>query len=122
MSGGRTNKIQFARFRAAAEHWIEVFGLFDWDLEFLHEKLENKYASVHYDYATRKASLVLSTSFGKWPITEERIQDSALHEVLHLLLADLSGFAEAAAAERRVTEAEHIIINRIKAALNRAHG
>lgn len=108
----KTTAAHFKVFCDESDRWIRELGLFDWSVAYRHENLKDKYSAIQYQFSARKARISLSTTFDE-PVTVEKLKDSALHEVLHLVLADLVAYAEAAASKLRIEEAEHAALYRI---------
>lgn len=103
-----------------AEHvkkWLERFGMVDWDLSVSwgpDDEVGKDSAACYYDIDARHAKITLnrdpSASF------KNELEVLALHEVLHLVLADLSEFASEYAPKNMAKDAttkEHAIIQRL---------
>jgi hypothetical protein len=92
-----------AEFRAECLKWQTKFGLTDWTLQFKTEDGSGKHdeAEVDYDCETRHATITyyLGVTDSLHP------KDTALHEVLHLLFADM---LLAAVNSRRGDEADSV--------------
>jgi hypothetical protein len=85
----KTTKKDFELFQKRSIAWQKELGLASWKLVFSHKPLKEKYAECSYRVKGRIARIVLATSWPDRPINETTINQVALHEVLHLLLARL---------------------------------
>jgi len=105
----KTTKAQFKEFQERCLYWQNRFGLGDWELSFNHKKLDNAYAQVFRDFSSMEATVEFST------ITDNNldINKSACHEILHLVLGDLTARANAYYSESIIKEEEHGTINRL---------
>jgi hypothetical protein len=110
---GKKKKVpdnRLAEFESFCREWMGLFGLGDWTATF--EWMGNRAhrAEVTYNILSRQA--VFGLSRAKVPSRELRM--SALHEVMHVLFADLSGMAEGACNAEVVLREEHRIISRVE--------
>lgn len=113
----KTTAAHFEVFRRECLRWHSMLGLTDWQVTFTHKPVKDRLARCVYYFRSRRANVILSTRWDGEPVTAESLSRIALHEVLHLALADLVAFANAAVAESRVDEAEHAAIQRLCAAM-----
>lgn len=114
-SAGPTSE-QFAEFKEQVRHWIGVLGLSDWRVTIRFEPSDSR-ATCRCAQRDHVATICLSTTWDAKP-SDEEIKHSALHETLHLLLADLRFHALARSTlEYDVDLAEHAAIWRIQQAL-----
>lgn len=108
-------------FEQACRQWQMRLGLTDWTLRFKVEKGDGtKWAHVDYDLEARQAQL-LSFSGAQEPRAKpDRI---ALHEMLHILLADYVNLAARHGTDTHdnVTREEHRVIERLLNALDGRH-
>lgn len=121
----KTTKKDFEIYKTEVHKWIEILSLKDWDLWFIHENLLKKeeMGSCSTSYRGRKATFRLTThlprdfsKYGKSII--EIVKNTALHEVLELMLTRLYALAEARDWDESEWEAEtHAIINRLQKTL-----
>ena len=91
-------------FVELCKYWQNCFGLHDFSINFVHEKLdEDDYAATNACGKDRTAVIALNV---KWivPVKNEVIHRVALHEIMHVLLTDLTD-----AAENRYTTEQQII-------------
>jgi hypothetical protein len=101
---------RLAEFESFCREWMGLFGLGDWTASF--EWMGNRAhrAEVTYNLVSRQA--VFGLSRAKVPSRELRM--SALHEVMHVLFADLSGMAEESRNTEVVLCEEHRMIARLE--------
>lgn len=96
--------------------WQAKLGLIDWNITCHHEELESALASTNANNENSQAGIALNT---RWPAfnvpTRELIEQVALHEVLHVLLADLSYLGTCRYVSRaELDTAEHRIVRRLE--------
>lgn len=99
-----------ARFARACRKWQARFGLTDWNLQVkVKGRDEAHYAYVEYDNDSRHAAITYVEG------NNASIEDSALHEVLHVLLADLLATAARRGSDTHddVRREEHRLIERL---------
>jgi len=105
----KTTKKQFKQFKDHCLRWIELFGITTWDITIYKEELHDRYiAETRLSYNSKSASIVLNTKINK----NTDLDQTALHEVLHCALGDITTVAE----RRYVTETE--ITNAVESAVN----
>jgi len=106
----------FEYFKKRVKYWLKKLGLKEWDAFFEFKKdTKGGFAEINWNYEGAKATITLK---GKWhcKVSDKKyqIEKSALHEVLHLLLAPL---AEQAMKKKfypsEYRAEEHKIINRL---------
>jgi hypothetical protein len=80
----------FKQFQKFCLHFKEAFGLKDWEISVLHVPLDDGImASFTVDcFDGRICTIALGRTW-KHPPTPERLMETALHEMLHLLFADM---------------------------------
>lgn len=84
-----TTPEHFALFKSEAQRFIDLFGLWDWRVDFRHELQEGRLAVCEHNTGDGKvATLVLSTDWAEHEPISEQIRKTAFHEVCHVLLAD----------------------------------
>lgn len=113
-----TNKAAFDLFCKEARRRLTQLGLNDWEVYFEHVHLDGRYAACSFKRLGRKATISMSTSWGPFAPTAASLKRSALHEVLHLLIADLScaGASRHATADE-LEQAEEALVTRLEKAL-----
>ncbi|WP_424245911.1 CRISPR/Cas system CSM-associated protein Csm2 small subunit [Elusimicrobium posterum] len=99
-------KKEFEKFKTFFMSWREKLGLRDWKISYFEyrdiKEDDTPYATVRYDLTQKMAWVYFYGSVTNRFDAEEK----ALHEVLHLLLAESS-------PEEADTKEEHGIINRL---------
>ena len=106
----------FIRFDSHIRRWIEKLGLTEWNFDVQHEQIgENAQARCSYNNVSKncifKLTKVLEYSFG----VIEDLNKLALHEVLHLAMADYTWLASQTKDEYSDASIshEHELINRL---------
>lgn len=79
----------FSLFKSHAEELINRLGLFDWRISFEMLELDGDIAQCRINRTGKKASLVLSSVLYDTEPTDEKIKETAYHEVLELLMDDI---------------------------------
>lgn len=109
------SKTEFKEFAYCVEYWMGKLGMTEWEVHVYHEQgASGELASVSYACEDKYASFYLAEyveDSGRRPYTMEYL---ALHEVLHLLVADIVWTAARARTDDSVIVAhEHEFINRM---------
>lgn len=87
-------KAQFAYYKERVLFWMGELNQLDWTITgFIHEDIYPNAAQVRYNYSNRGVSFVLTTHLELKP-SRTWIDDTALHEVGHLVAAHLENLAE----------------------------
>lgn len=110
----RTNSKHYKYFRDRVRHWVNLFGLKEWEIYYGHKKLDNALASYEASFEARNADIYLSTDWGNTEITLRQLDKAAFHEVTELLLADLAGWANIIVKHSKMQEEKHKIIRRLE--------
>lgn len=104
---------KFAAYRKACLKWQQLLGLGDWRLMFEldRESSAELHARVLYNVANRAAKLIYCTRSE----TDQSVERQALHEMLHLLTADMLELAgdRADGSHADVVKEEHRVIERL---------
>lgn len=107
---------QFNVFRESVNYWINRFGLTEWEVVVEHEQIgDNIQANASYSLSSKQALIRLTkVSEGDYGVNDS-MKSLALHEVLHLMLADFCWIASKAKNDYDdiVISHEHTIINRL---------
>ena len=119
-----TTKADFELFKKESLKWIDRLGLHGWSYVFYHSDLskvadlEDSNAVNTAYYKAKTAVLRLNKSFNELDKTKNQmIRDCANHEVLHILLSDLSTMAFSRSIDPEIYNAEeHAVINRLQKA------
>ena len=92
--------IHFRNFIRNCQDWQRRFGMMDFRIEYYMERLDqdSSCAITHFDIEDRAASITINN---QWivPVTDRTLNAVALHEMAHLMLADLTDLGR----ERHVT-------------------
>ena len=105
---------QFELFKSEIKKWIETFGMKDWQIHFLFEKIDAR-AEVRFNCVSSIAVFVLSTEWDEmddsW-INVDAIKKTGFHEVCELLLGRLADIANRRhdTTEAGIEEEKHRII------------
>ncbi len=113
-NGKRTNSVTTpeheATFGKYLEEWQTALNLLDWRVEHGKQAADTgAMAQVSISIEDRLAVWFLGKSFGPTEVTEEAIERTAIHEMLHVRLAE---FKEACVARdaQRIEQIEHGLI------------
>jgi hypothetical protein len=100
---------QKALFDSRIAYWQDALGLKDWRVE-RSKRRTNSMADVKLSFGARLASYTTG-DFGSAPITPESINETALHEMLHVLLAELLHLTGKTNDAELLEAAEHRVVN-----------
>lgn len=108
-----------AKFTAALERWQDELNLRDWRIR-LTEKPARKtvMAEVDIDLEARVARVAISTSWRTEP-TDHEIDQTAFHELLHVMLKPLLDSAKGK-NEIMTGSIEHSVINTLERIIGKA--
>jgi len=104
MKDHHTTPAHFELFQKECRKWVDIFGLDEWKVYFLHldESNANRLAACNYVGLTFVATFVLNKNWRHDTPNNNWVKMVARHEVVHLLTAPLNCLATA----RYVTEDE----------------
>jgi len=106
-------------FAQSIQKWQQVLSLGDWRIERGLKPAKQAMASVEFNEGARLATYRLG-DFGAEKITPESLDQTALHELLHVLLHDLMSTAQDPKSSQDEIEAqEHRVINLLEKLLSR---
>ena len=106
-------------FAQSVQKWQQVLSLGDWRIERGLKPAKQAMASVEFNEGARLATYRLG-DFGAEKITPESLDQTALHELLHVLLHDLMSTAQDPKSSADEIEAqEHRVINLLEKLLSR---
>jgi hypothetical protein len=98
-------------FAECVKKWQQVLSLGDWRIEKGIKPAKQAMASVEFSEAARLAVYRLG-DFGAEKITQESLDKTALHELLHIFLHDLMMVAtDPKSSDEDIEMQEHRIIN-----------
>jgi len=91
----KTTKADFAKFEGYVNKWVQRLGLYGWEWQCRHRRLEKSYyAGTTYHSVDRYAVVNLNTAWNEKP-TDAQLERTALHEVVEAgLLGRLRDLAE----------------------------
>ena len=106
-------------FAQSVRKWQQILSLCDWRIERGLKPAKQAMASVEFNEGARLATYRLG-DFGAEKITPESLDQTALHELLHVLLHDLMSTAQDPKSSADEIEAqEHRVINLLEKLLSR---
>jgi len=106
-----------ALFAQSVRKWQQVLNLGDWRIEKGLKPAKNAMASVEFNEGARLATYRLG-DFGAEKITPESLDQTALHELLHVFLHDLLTVAQDPRSSQDQIEAqEHRVVNLLEKTL-----
>lgn len=100
-------------FDAYVQKWQQLLNLQDWRIERGGKPAKNAMATVEFNPPARLAVYKLG-DFGAEAITPEALEQTAIHELLHIVLFDLIEVASGKSTDDEVEAAEHSVINVIE--------
>ena len=110
----KTTARDFVVFKSACEEWLDYFSLREWRVFYEHGDSDS-FAWCSSDHDGRCATLGLSTNWKHVQPTAVSVRRSALHEVLHLLICDISYLVNSRVCTDAILEtAQHAIIRRLE--------
>jgi hypothetical protein len=90
----KTTTENFELFKKCVGYWLKFYGLYGWDLRFLHQEDDDSLAYTSYNILNRSASVILAKEWDR-PVTDRELDKIAFHEVGEVLLLRLRHIAEA---------------------------
>lgn len=93
----KITKAHFEIFKTECQKWIEIFGLKNWQINYVHKKLEDSRASTSFNCVGGIATIFLNTNWDEKASYEFDVNDvrkSAFHEICELLLGRLNNMVE----------------------------
>ena len=108
-----------ALFAKCVKKWQQVLSLGDWRIEKGSKPAKAAMASVEFNASARLATYRLG-DFGAEKITPESLDQTALHELLHVFLHDLMTVAQdPKSSQEEIEMQEHRVINLLEKLLSR---
>ena len=105
-------------FAQSVRKWQQVLSLGDWRIEKGSKPAKAAMASVEFNTSARLATYRLG-DFGAEKITPESLDQTALHELLHVFLHDLMTVAQdPKSSQDEVEMQEHRVINLLEKLLS----
>jgi len=106
-------------FAQSVKKWQQVLSLGDWRIEKGSKPAKAAMASVEFNTSARLATYRLG-DFGAEKITPESLDQTALHELLHVFLHDLMTVAQdPKSSQDEVEMQEHRVINLLEKLLSK---
>ena len=106
-------------FAQSVRKWQQVLSLGDWRIEKGTKPAKSAMASVEFNTQARLATYRLG-DFGAEKITPESLDQTALHELLHVFLHDLMTVAQdPKSSQDEVEMQEHRVINLLEKLLSK---
>jgi hypothetical protein len=102
------------QFDVYIKRWQGELNLKDWRICRGAKPARGAMADMSIDIGARLAVWRLGKHFGTEPVTEQSLSATACHEMLHVLLADLTAAIETKASPDLIESAEHRIINTLE--------
>ena len=93
-----------------ARKWQRILGLQDWRLELTREPSE-ELAEVSCSLEARLAVISIGSDFWETEVTNRSLEETALHEMLHVLLFEFWAVTSNGAGPEEVNSAEHRVVN-----------
>ena len=112
-----------ALFAQSVKKWQKILNLGDWRIEKGLKPAKNAMASVEFNEGARLATYRLG-DFGAEKITPESLDQTALHELLHVFLHDLMTVAQdPKSSQEEIEVQEHRVVNLLeKLLIKDSHG
>lgn len=85
---------QVAEFKRLLPIWVELLSLGDWRIAFTRKRPVANHAHVEIYSDDRLARISIGRDWGSNPPTEHEIEETLVHELLHVRLYDLAASAE----------------------------
>lgn len=114
----KTTKKDFAEFCKWVRHYMKEFGLNDWTVYFAHEEVKGGVASCSARIISRGVTFTLSTEPLVANKEELNIKETALHEVIHLLIAPVSHLVGSYTSEDEWRQADEALVCRLTSILS----
>ena len=111
----KTSKDDFKAFIKEAEATLDLLSLRDWRVVFFHEDETDCLGWCRSDVEGKIASVGLCKNWQHCKPTRKEVKRVARHEILHLLLADLTQVGNyRQSTDSDFTTAQHAIIRRLE--------
>lgn len=110
------SKSDFKLYKKQCLYWIDKFGITEYEIDFKHHKLDgNSCARTTYNIVAKLACFQLTKFTEGEFCLQSNIDKLALHEVIHLLLADFGKTIEFTkdADNDLVIAQEHAVVQRL---------
>ena len=114
----KTTKAQFHEFIKHCERYRAQLSLWDWQIYYRHEKLDDAYATADIDLPSKTVTIKFNSDLEKSDFEPGWIERTAKHEMIHVFIGRITYLAGARyitdseleeATEELVFELEHLI-------------
>lgn len=111
-------------FSDRVKHWQHVLGMHDWRIAVQARRSSRKVMAevAKFDLEQRSAAIRLGKDWSGEAVTPEALDQTALHEVLHIFLRELIQTARANQDEDAIGSAEHRVVNILEVLLPMLRG
>lgn len=107
-------------FHGYMRKWQSLLNLRDWRIE-AGTKRSKMMAEVTFNTSARLATYKVGENFGAQPVTPLALEETALHELLHVVLYDLLRAVGTDASVDELDAREHAVINLLEKLLMPAY-
>ena len=101
-------------FAGYIEKWQLLLNLHDWRICRGKKAASGVMADVSLDHSAKMAIWRLGRHFGSDSVNAYSLESTAVHEMLHVLLADYREAVAAKASDDLISAAEHRIVNTLE--------
>jgi len=110
----KTTKKDFKLFVKECERWIDYLGINDWQINIVHDEIEDKDGLCSTNYACKWAYIIFAKHLRAHDYNIKFIKELAAEEIFHLFLSPLREMCERRNYdEKEASRAEHEIIRRL---------
>ena len=99
-------------FKSQCEFWQKILGLHSWKVYYKHTPCGQVLADCSTNYSGRVATIRLNTKWTLQP-TEDGLHETAIHEVLEIMLSPLLAQAKSRVWDTEEYEKDHHAIIRV---------
>ena len=81
----------FKYFKQQVYHWVDYLGLYNWDTN-VHEddeEYDGYLAETYSNVENKRADIYLAMDWNGTKMTQDRLNNTAFHEVLEVMLAEI---------------------------------
>ena len=108
----KTSKKDYKLFKTYCKKWIDFWGLYEWETNYVHYANEDARASIWWEMT----GMIATIGLGKvWADPEPyELSKVAFHEVCEIMLCPVTQLALDEYAKRKVDNRIHTIIRRLE--------
>jgi hypothetical protein len=105
-----------ASFQRHLTAWQDRLGLSDWRIVLSSLRAKNAMAEMSkWDWKQRQVTCRIGLNWKATPVTEHSIEQTAVHELLHVMLYELIAYAkESSTKDDDLASIEHRVINTLE--------